>query len=191
MKSLFIINKISGEVPKRHKGFTLIGLLVVIAIIGLLSTIAIVAMGGARAKARDAKRISDIKQMSTILDIEEAVAPGTSLTGCVGGDARTNTCTNAGDIIAGFGTGSNNAMCDPAGKCALAVICSSAAVGTAACDYSISRGGGGALVPTTANYEICFFMESANQFSGFRGIYRIEDGGIVTAPAAADGNACS
>ena len=51
------------------KGFTLIELLVVIAIIGLLSTMAVVALSGARKKARDARRISDIKQVQTALDM--------------------------------------------------------------------------------------------------------------------------
>jgi len=51
------------------KGFTLIELLVVIAIIGLLSTMAIVALNGARRKARDARRVSDIKQIQTALEL--------------------------------------------------------------------------------------------------------------------------
>ena len=53
----------------KKKGFTLIELLVVIAIIGLLSTMAIVSLSGARAKARDAKRVGDIKQIQTALEL--------------------------------------------------------------------------------------------------------------------------
>jgi type II secretion system protein G len=54
---------------RKQKGFTLIELLVVIAIIGLLSTLAVVALNNARQKSRDAKRISDIKQIQTALEL--------------------------------------------------------------------------------------------------------------------------
>ncbi|MBI2436674.1 MAG: prepilin-type N-terminal cleavage/methylation domain-containing protein [Candidatus Magasanikbacteria bacterium] len=54
---------------KNKRGFTLIELLVVIAIIGLLSTLAVVALGSARQKANDSKRLSDIKQIQTALEL--------------------------------------------------------------------------------------------------------------------------
>ena len=66
---------------KKRKGFTLIELLVVIAIIGLLSTLAVVALNNARQKSRDAKRVSDVKQMSTALELYFADNNGYPTTG--------------------------------------------------------------------------------------------------------------
>jgi type II secretion system protein G len=54
---------------KMKKGFTLIELLVVIVIIGILATLATVALGSARTKARDARRLSDVRQMQTALEL--------------------------------------------------------------------------------------------------------------------------
>ncbi len=54
---------------RNRKGFTLIELLVVVAIIGLLSTLAVTALGGARKKARDSRRLSDVKQITTALEL--------------------------------------------------------------------------------------------------------------------------
>jgi len=51
------------------KGFTLIELLVVIAIIGLLSSVVLASLNTARMKSRDARRLSDLSQISKALEL--------------------------------------------------------------------------------------------------------------------------
>jgi len=54
---------------RRQAGFTLIEMLVVVAIIGLLSSVVVVGLGSARQNARDARRISDIRQIQNVLEV--------------------------------------------------------------------------------------------------------------------------
>ncbi|MDO8604725.1 MAG: type II secretion system protein [bacterium] len=54
---------------RQNKGFTLIELLVVIAIIGILSSVVLASLNSARQKGRDAKRLSDLTQISTALEM--------------------------------------------------------------------------------------------------------------------------
>jgi len=56
-------------VYKKNRGFTLIELLVVIAIIGILSSVVLASLNTARQKSRDAKRISDVKQLQLALEL--------------------------------------------------------------------------------------------------------------------------
>lgn len=51
------------------KGFTLVELLIVIAIIGVLATIVTVSLGSSQQRARDAQRKSDLKQIANALEI--------------------------------------------------------------------------------------------------------------------------
>lgn len=54
---------------KKQQGFTLIELLVVIAVIGILASVVMASLNSARVKARNAKRISDLKQISLAVEM--------------------------------------------------------------------------------------------------------------------------
>ena len=59
------------------RGFTLIELLVVIAIIGILSSIVLASLNSARQKGRDARRVSDLKQLQLALELYYDAHPTT------------------------------------------------------------------------------------------------------------------
>lgn len=52
-----------------ERGFTLIELLVVIAVIGVLASVILSSLNTTRAKARDAQRISDMRQIQTAMSL--------------------------------------------------------------------------------------------------------------------------
>ena len=70
---------------KNSSGFTLVELLVTIAIIGILSAVVLTSMSGARNQAKDGRRVSDIKQIQLALelyyDIHKAYPVDTAMTG--------------------------------------------------------------------------------------------------------------
>jgi len=118
---------------KKQRAFTLIELLVVIAIIGLLSSIVLVSLGGARSKARDATRQSDIRQVVTAQEmyyddnssfIQQAAQDGIPAIGIYLGaidDPQTptmhykwlanNACTPSGQAFCAYATLENKGNC--------------------------------------------------------------------------------
>jgi len=85
----------------KNKGFTLIELLVVIAIVGILSSVVFASLNNARAKARDAKRLSDMRQMQIALELyydSFGRYPDADYAGCGGWDSS-GTPVNAPSFI--------------------------------------------------------------------------------------------
>ncbi|MDH4330281.1 MAG: type II secretion system GspH family protein [Candidatus Moranbacteria bacterium] len=80
----------------KQKGFTLIELLIVIAIVGILSSVVLVALGNARLKAQDAKRISEIRSIETALEeyyTSNGQYPASDMDGTGGWDVGNQTLT--------------------------------------------------------------------------------------------------
>ena len=131
----------SALFKKRKKGFTLIELLVVIAIIGLLASIVLVSLGPVRAKARDAKRESDIRQIDLAM---EMCADDTACNASTAGNYKAVTVDASSKIsITAIGTYMPTLPLDPGGGTITTCITGTIdeMVAGAYCGYASSAGG--------------------------------------------------
>ena len=147
---------------KNKKGFTLIELLVVIAIIGILATLAVVAYSSAQKKARDAKRVADMR--AVVSAFAKASADGMALCGgnCTPSPSYTvpvkdmRICTSC---VAAPGNAANDRtdtyihltqVKDPSNNTDKCV-----ATSAATCEYTLDAS------PTIEVYKIYFYTEDA------------------------------
>jgi len=155
---------------KSQKGFTLIELLVVISIIGILSSLVVVSLNDARAKARDARRLSDIRQMANVFAIEATQgADVAEITGCSATTVEKNTrfCTGPGNVA------ELNRFFDPSIPTPddNSTLCRLAATGV--CQYAMAVGS-----TNVENALILFYLET--DIAGLSsGLHSIDPNGVV------------
>lgn len=139
---------------KIRKGFTLIELLVVVAIIGILSTLAVVALQNARLKSRDARRVSDVKQIQTALELffaEQNTYPAVPAAAI--GSAN-HDCLTTGGFVADCGTATTfmgSVPADPTNASPYVYTYDADDVGGGACD--------GTSGDPCTSYSITFELE--------------------------------
>ena len=91
------------------KGFTLIELLIVIAIIGILAAALLVSLGGARQSARDARRVSDLRNVQAALELYFNKSAGYPM----GDNTSTSNWSTLSNGLTGAGVGINRVPNDP------------------------------------------------------------------------------
>src|SRR3989344_5631831 len=146
-----------GENMIKRKGFTLIELLVVIGIIALLSTLAVVALNNARLKAREAKRVADIKQTQTALELyfQDQASPGYPVKGTAASPvtlgSATELCISSTNGIAATCAGTTYMGVVPANP---------TPNGTAYSYHSVTSAGADCTAAPCAGFEITFTLEA-------------------------------
>lgn len=88
------------------KGFTLIEILIVVAIIGILASVVVVGLGPAQKSGRDSRRVSDLRSVQNALELyygKNGQYPNSGI----------NSWTDFSSVLTGAGIGTNQIPKDP------------------------------------------------------------------------------
>jgi len=154
---------------KKQRGFTLVELLVVVAIIGLLSTLAVISLNGVRERARDTKRLSDIDAISKALELVKTEEGGYIDSGCPAGLVHLCAAEDDEKLTTYLPTLQN--IKDPLNAdaaCITAVACNAGD-----CGYTFK------IMPTKDTYKVYFNLETGVANFDEPGCYELTQNGIA------------
>ncbi|MEY4747687.1 MAG: protein ral secretion pathway protein [Candidatus Parcubacteria bacterium] len=152
---------------RSEKGFTLIELLVVIAIIGMLAAIVLASLNGARQKGRDARRLSDLKQIANQVALLDTGAGATAFVGCTTAGSKVYTCTTPD--LTHFKDPSS-----PSNACTTA--------SSATCEYAVGKNSLSTASPDSQNWEVCTYLETkSGPLTTSGGLVYIDSNGTILA----------
>ncbi|MFH0815139.1 MAG: type II secretion system protein [Candidatus Falkowbacteria bacterium] len=151
----------------RKDGFSLVELIVVIAIVAILSTLVLFSLTGVREKARDAKRLSDMESLRQAMElVNDSFGNYSGQKGCAKEDTVSNACYGA-TIEKYLSVAHLN---DPLGG---ADCCSLDLCEQANCNYCFSG-----YSKDKKNYEIYFHLEKGGGGAKEPGCYKLTRSGI-------------
>jgi len=150
---------------KNEKGFTLVELLIVIAVVFILSMLAVISLSGLRAKTRDTDRITDI---NAVRDAMIAVKAGSeTFENACAEFGQLSSCDSSKDEWLGAYIPNVSDMNDP-----IALqdnLCQEDS--QSACNYNFAEVG-------KDNYNLYFYMERGIDRTQGEGVYKLTESGI-------------
>jgi type IV pilus assembly protein PilA len=148
---------------KKQRGFTIVELLIVIVVIGILAAIVITSFAGVQAKARDAKRQTDIRALAAQLEKYYADNNGYPQF------SQVNSAANATTLLKGLDAGGLTAPGQATGTFSLVTTATSAAP-TANKDNYVYQ-------PLATASTLCATNDACPSFKLY---YTLESGGLQT-----------
>jgi len=103
-------------IPDTRHGFTLIEILIVVAIIAILASVVLIGLGPTQQSGRDAKRLSDLRETQTGLELFYAKCgyyPGSASAGACTGSGAVNDWADMTSALTGASIGVTQVPNDP------------------------------------------------------------------------------